>query len=221
MSGMRSDPQRDAVYAAERESADNWGPHFARTADAQRFVDAVLADPAWVDQFPDAPLDVPVSRRSTSARYSAADVESGAIHLTSAGLCGPIVLHELAHLADHSLGNTAEADADGWPPGTRPESGAGLRGAGLRGAGLHGAGLHGSGLHGSGLHGAGLHVGGEPSHSDGRAIEPADTAVEPHGARFVGIHLMLVRRFCGFHAYGDYRAALDRHGVRYEWPVSS
>lgn len=201
---MRPDPQRDAVYAAERESADNWGPQFSRIADAQRFVDAVLADPAWVDQFPDAPLDVPVIRRSTSARYSAADVETGAIHLTRAGLCGPIVLHELAHLADHSLG-ASQLPRDSSKLGADDLFGAG-RAASIKRDRDRERERERDVM-------ARLRL-----HDDaGKPVE----IVEPHGARFVGIHLMLVRRFCGFHAYGDYRAALDRHGVRYEWPVSS
>lgn len=36
-----------------------------------------------------------------------------------------------------------------------------------------------------------------------------------HGAEFVGAHLFLVRRWCGFHAYGAYRSALDLRRVPY------
>jgi putative metallohydrolase (TIGR04338 family) len=45
-----------------------------------------------------------------------------------------------------------------------------------------------------------------------------DDHEEPHGARFVGTMLELVRAFLGFEAYGSYRAELERRGVPWRAP---
>jgi putative metallohydrolase (TIGR04338 family) len=45
-----------------------------------------------------------------------------------------------------------------------------------------------------------------------------DEDIEPHGERFVGTMLELVRAFLGFDAYGALRTELDRRGVPWRAP---
>jgi putative metallohydrolase (TIGR04338 family) len=144
------DPRRDAVYQAEHVALDGVGPRFARWTDVVAYVDSLTTDARWTDVFPSAPVEVVVERRSRSARYSAADVAHGVIHIRDGSWDAATVLHELAHLA---VGD----DLD-------------------------------------------------------------DGVEEPHGERFVGTMLELVRSFLGFDAYGALRAELDRRGVPWRAP---
>jgi putative metallohydrolase (TIGR04338 family) len=141
------DPRREAVYSAEHAALDDIGPRFARWTDVVAYVDSLTTDARWTDVFPDAPVEVAVERRSRSARYSAADVAHGVIHIRDGSWDAATVLHELAHVA----------------------------------------------------------VG-------------ADEDEEPHGERFVGTMLELVRAFLGFNAYGALRMELERRAVPWRAP---
>lgn len=139
-----TDPWAEAVYAAHDAALGDVGPAFTFRVDAERFVDAVCDSLEWSTWFPNAPVNVAVQWRSTSARVSWALPTQGEILLAPDGRNGPVILHELAHLT---------APGDG------------------------------------------------------------------HGGTFVAAHLRLVRRFCGFHAFGAYQEELRRRGVPGATPI--
>jgi putative metallohydrolase (TIGR04338 family) len=137
------DPQRERLYAAEAEALAEVGPRFTRWDELVAWVDSVTTDPRWIDGFHDAPIAVEVVRRTSSARYSVAEPEAGAIHIRAGSWDAPTVLHELAHLA----------------------------------------------------------VG---------AVD------EPHGARFCGVLLDLVRMWCGVDAWAALRTELRSRSVMFD-----
>jgi len=93
-----NDPQRHLVYAAEDSVLDDIGRRLRRWTDVEAFVEAILADPAYLDLFPDAPLDVVLDRRSRSARASVALPDRATILIRDGSWNALTVLHELSHL---------------------------------------------------------------------------------------------------------------------------
>lgn len=94
-----TDPQRDAVYAAEQAALAELGPDLRRWRDVLAYVESVVMHPAWTDAASSPPIDVEVQRRSRSARYAAADATSATIWIPEGRWNAMTVLHELAHLA--------------------------------------------------------------------------------------------------------------------------
>jgi len=96
-----NDPQRDAVYAAEDSVLAGIGPRLERWTAVEAFLESVLADPAYVELFPDAPLDITLQRRSRSATASLAVPARLVIAIRDGSWNALTILHELAHLIDH------------------------------------------------------------------------------------------------------------------------
>lgn len=94
-----ADPQREACYRAEHEALSGSGRAFSRFSDVEAWVESVVSAPAWLDGFPDAPVEVRVQRRSRSARYAAAERRTATIWIPAGSWTSPVVVHELAHLA--------------------------------------------------------------------------------------------------------------------------
>lgn len=94
-----TDPDRDAVYAAEDAVLAVVGPRLGRWRDVETYLDSVLADPGYSELFPDAPIEVVLDRRSRSARASLALPDHATILIRDGSWNALTVLHELAHLA--------------------------------------------------------------------------------------------------------------------------
>ncbi|MEZ5267718.1 MAG: hypothetical protein R2789_03820 [Microthrixaceae bacterium] len=92
------------VYEAEAEAL-RIVPirRFSRFAQIETYVQTLVLGQWWSEQFPTAPLEVHLERRSSGATYSAAHLPShdvGVIHLVDGSGWGlETVLHELAHVA--------------------------------------------------------------------------------------------------------------------------
>lgn len=95
------DPQRQALYAAEDSVLGEIGPRLKRWTAVEEFLESVLADPAYLDLFPHAPLDISLQRRSRSATASLAVPGHSVIAIRDGSWNALTVLHELAHLIDH------------------------------------------------------------------------------------------------------------------------
>lgn len=93
-----SDPQRSAVYAAEDLVVPDVGRRLRRWTEVEAYLESVLADPAYLELFPDAPLDIVLDRRSRSARASVAVPEHLTILIRDGSWNVLTLLHELAHL---------------------------------------------------------------------------------------------------------------------------
>lgn len=93
-----ADPQRQLVYAAEDSVLAEVGPRLRRWVEVEAFVESVLADPAYLDLFPDGPLDIVLDRRSRSARASVALPDHATILIRDGSWNALTLLHELAHL---------------------------------------------------------------------------------------------------------------------------
>ncbi|MEX0768135.1 MAG: hypothetical protein WD029_06665, partial [Microthrixaceae bacterium] len=98
-----TDPFRERVYALEAQALEDNGRKFAKFAQIESYVESVLLSPWWEHQFPAAPLDVQLFRRSRSATFSAAAVdrsgEEAAIWIRDGSWDAVTVVHELAHVA--------------------------------------------------------------------------------------------------------------------------
>lgn len=127
------------MYDAEDDVVEHIGRRLRRWAEVEAFLERIVTDPAYLDEFPDAPIEIGLHRRSRSARASVAVPDHDAVLIRDGSWNALTVLHELAHL-----------------------------------------------------------VSPDP---------------EPHGVDFVATELALIRRFCGFDAYAELRAAFTRHGV--------
>lgn len=92
------DPQRDRLYAAEDAVEAEVGPALRRWRDVEAFLERVLSSDAYLDRFPDAPLDVTLERRSRGARASLALPHHDTILIRDGSWSALVVLHELAHL---------------------------------------------------------------------------------------------------------------------------
>lgn len=98
MSGADPDPQRLAVYAAEDALLADIGRRFRRWTEVEAFVESVLASPAYLRLFPDAPLDVALARRSRNATASLALPAHATLLIRDGSWNVLTLLHELAHL---------------------------------------------------------------------------------------------------------------------------
>lgn len=108
------DPQRDAVYAAEDAVIGSIGPRLTRWRDVEAFVESVLGLGAYLDRWPDAPLDVQLLRRSRSSTASLAFAGRDAIVIRDGSWNALTILHELAHLvvaAETRAGRIGSPDA--------------------------------------------------------------------------------------------------------------
>jgi len=98
-----ADPYRECVYALEAQALEDNGRKFTRFAQVESYVESVLVSPWWEQQFPDAPLEVQLFRRSRSATFSAAAVDrlgdEAAIWIRDGSWDAVTVVHELAHVA--------------------------------------------------------------------------------------------------------------------------
>lgn len=110
------DRQRDLLYAAEDAVDAEIGPALRRWSDVEAFVERVLSSSAYLDRFPDAPLDVVVDRRSRGARSSLAIPEHATILVRDGSWSALVVLHELAHLVAPPAGRHGDPSADGHGP---------------------------------------------------------------------------------------------------------
>ena len=104
MSGERTDDRyREVVYAIENQGLPDGGRSFARFADLEDYVESVLMGPWWDHEFPGAPIEVELIRRSRTATFSAAAVdrtgEEAAIWIRDGSWDAVTVVHELAHVA--------------------------------------------------------------------------------------------------------------------------
>lgn len=97
-----ADPQREAVYLAEDAVIGEIGRALPTFTDVLAFLEGVLLDPAYLDRFAAAPLDVEIVRRSRGARSSVALPHNDTIHLRDGSWNALTVLHELAHLVVHA-----------------------------------------------------------------------------------------------------------------------
>lgn len=97
------DPHRDRLYVAEHEALPDGGRRFRRFDEIERWVHQVVLGPWWEREFPAAPLEVDVLRRSRGATFSAARVdeehEGAAIWIRDGSWDQVTVVHELAHVA--------------------------------------------------------------------------------------------------------------------------
>lgn len=59
-----TDPHRDTLYRCEHDALPDGGRRFRRFAELERFVTEVVLGPWWEQEFPDAPIEVTVLRRS-------------------------------------------------------------------------------------------------------------------------------------------------------------
>jgi putative metallohydrolase (TIGR04338 family) len=104
-----SDPQRDALYAAEAAALPDGGRRFRRFTEVESFVLAAVEDPWWEQRFPGAPVQVDVLRRSRSATFSAAHVSpdgwDAVIWIRDGSWDAVTVVHELAHVAVRRRGS--------------------------------------------------------------------------------------------------------------------
>ena len=100
---LAEDPHRDVIYAAENQAMPSGGRHFSRFTDLEAYVESVLAGSWWDREFPAAPLEVQLIRRSRSATFSAAAVDrtgdEAAIWIRDGSWDAVTVVHELAHVA--------------------------------------------------------------------------------------------------------------------------
>lgn len=92
-----------ALYGAEEAAAHMAGVRrFTRFKHLESFIQGVVLSDWWSEEFPEAPLEVEVSRRSRNATWSAAATHAGiglVAIVDGAGWGMETVLHELAHLA--------------------------------------------------------------------------------------------------------------------------
>ncbi len=93
------DPQAQRVDAAEESVIDDVGRRFTRWSQVERFVDGVLGDDLFHEQFENAPLEITLERRSRSATASLADAGRAVIWIRDGSWDALTVLHELAHIA--------------------------------------------------------------------------------------------------------------------------
>jgi putative metallohydrolase (TIGR04338 family) len=98
-----TDPAATAVYAAEDTAATAAGVRrytsFSELAD---HVEQIVTSAWWDEEFPTAPIEVAVERRSRSATFSAAVAldDAAVIAVVDAHhWSAHVVLHELAHVA--------------------------------------------------------------------------------------------------------------------------
>lgn len=101
MEGVKSLPE--AVYQAEDLSLSDITRQFPRFVDVERFVESVTTSEWWSTNFPTAPIKVFVEQRSNSARFAVATKHAVAIPNSQTGRTTATVLHELAHVATHSV----------------------------------------------------------------------------------------------------------------------
>lgn len=83
------------VYRAEDAALAGWGRRFSGWAEAQRYVDELLAGDWWGDRWPE--VDRVVVGRSRSRRWDGYAVP-GAGEVRLAARREPVLLHELAHV---------------------------------------------------------------------------------------------------------------------------
>ncbi len=111
-SNQPADPYRESVYSLENLALPDNGRRFGRFAELQLYVDAVLTSPWWDQQFPQAPIEVELFRRSRSATFSAAAVDGSgneaAIWIRDGSWDAVTVVHELAHLASAQRAHTPD-----------------------------------------------------------------------------------------------------------------
>ena len=96
--------EADHVYAAESAAALAASPRrFARFAHIVGYIESITSSEWWDEEFPFAPVEVEVQRRSRGASASLATIAAnrvGVIALVDGTGWGlETVLHELAHLA--------------------------------------------------------------------------------------------------------------------------
>ena len=101
---MRTPPRPAGIYEAEDTAARKAGLRRFRTfSELEEVLQRVVQGDWWAAQFPNAPLEVEVSRRSRNATFSAAATDSQGVGLIAivdgSGWGMETILHELAHLA--------------------------------------------------------------------------------------------------------------------------
>ena len=98
-----TDPQADAVYAAEAAAQRHFAPRqFESFAEVDAFVQQVVCSEYWDARFPNAPMQTSVQRRSRNATYSAGgrQADVGVLWLIDGYHWNSLaVLHELSHIA--------------------------------------------------------------------------------------------------------------------------
>jgi putative metallohydrolase (TIGR04338 family) len=99
----KADPYREVIYSLENLAVEDSGRRFVRFVEIETFVESVLLSPWWEQQFPEAPIEVQLFRRSRSATFSAAAVDrtgnEAAIWIRDGSWDAVTVVHELAHVA--------------------------------------------------------------------------------------------------------------------------
>lgn len=97
------DPYRDVVYAAEDAALPSGGRRFTRFAHLEAYAEGVVTSRWWALEFPHAPIELDVMRRSRSATFSAAhvaaDAQAAVIWIRDGSWTALTVAHELAHVA--------------------------------------------------------------------------------------------------------------------------
>lgn len=102
----RASERATRLYAAENAASAAFPSRRYQTfAELRAHAEAIVCSDWWADTFPDAPIEVHIERRSSSATFSAASRRNdigiiwliNGVHWTTAVLC-----HELAHLASDS-----------------------------------------------------------------------------------------------------------------------
>lgn len=98
-----TDRQRQALYEAEDEAMPDGGRRFRRFVDLEAWVEQVVLGDWWAAEFPYAPLEVDINRRSRGATFSAARVEGAGdvatLWIRDGSWNAVTVVHELAHVA--------------------------------------------------------------------------------------------------------------------------
>lgn len=111
-----SDPQRLALYEAEDAALPDGGRRFRRFAQLEAWAERVVLGDWWAAEFPYAPLEVEIARRSRGATFSAARVEGAGdvatLWIRDGSWNAVTVVHELAHVAAWNLVVDGAHDAE-------------------------------------------------------------------------------------------------------------
>jgi putative metallohydrolase (TIGR04338 family) len=100
-------PHQAELYAAEAATIDQVGRRWTRCADAQAYVDRLIASAWFADRWPNMVACTVVRRGSRSAWSTCEHLDAagpdgrateGVILLADGALRQPVLLHELAHL---------------------------------------------------------------------------------------------------------------------------
>lgn len=119
------DPHRLAVYRAEDDALPDGGRRFNRFAHVERWVQQVVLGEWWGATFPNAPLEVEITRRSRGATYSATrvlDDQVAVLWLRDGSWQAVTIVHELAHVAawDRVSAAASTGVGHGTSPGAEP-----------------------------------------------------------------------------------------------------